>query len=124
LSWTGFAWCDTGRGARDRGAFAVDLWDHWRELADAGRGQHHAADDLCEKTRAEAFDLMLQHAADIGGNAVVGARYDATEVMQGVTEVLAYGTAVLWKRHRGSKLAVSFLSSVVSSQFSVVVITR
>lgn len=50
--------------------------------------------NLCEKARAEAFDLMLQHAADIGANAVVGARYDATEVMQGVTEVLAYGTAV------------------------------
>jgi uncharacterized protein YbjQ (UPF0145 family) len=50
--------------------------------------------NLCEKTRVEAFDLMLQHAAQIGGNAVVGARYDATEVMQGVTEVLAYGTAV------------------------------
>jgi uncharacterized protein YbjQ (UPF0145 family) len=50
--------------------------------------------NLCEKTRAESFDLMCQHAADIGGNAVVGARYDATEVMQGVTEVLAYGTAV------------------------------
>lgn len=49
---------------------------------------------LCEKTRAEAFDLMLQHAAQMGGNAVVGARYDATEIMQGVTEVLAYGTAV------------------------------
>jgi uncharacterized protein YbjQ (UPF0145 family) len=52
--------------------------------------------NLCERTRAEAFDLMLQHAAEIGGNAaVVGARYDATEVMQGVTEVLAYGTAVV-----------------------------
>ena len=50
--------------------------------------------NLCEKTRQEAFDLMLQHAAEIGANAVVGARYDATEVMQGVTEVLAYGTAV------------------------------
>ncbi len=50
--------------------------------------------NLCEKTRAEAFDLMLQHAAELGANAVVGARYDATEVMQGVTEVLAYGTAV------------------------------
>lgn len=50
---------------------------------------------LCEKTRAEAFDLMLQHAGELGGNAVVGARYDATEIMQGVTEVLAYGTAVL-----------------------------
>jgi len=49
---------------------------------------------LCEKTRADAFDLMLLHAGELGGNAVVGARYDATEVMQGVTEVLAYGTAV------------------------------
>jgi uncharacterized protein YbjQ (UPF0145 family) len=49
---------------------------------------------LCEKTRSEAFDLMLLHAGQLGGNAVVGARYDATEVMQGVTEVLAYGTAV------------------------------
>jgi len=49
---------------------------------------------LCEKTRADAFDLMLQHAAQLGANAVVGARYDATEIMQGVTEVLAYGTAV------------------------------
>ncbi|HEY6770427.1 MAG TPA: YbjQ family protein [Candidatus Sulfotelmatobacter sp.] len=50
--------------------------------------------NLCEKTRQEAFDLMLQHAAGLGANAVVGARYDATEIMQGVTEVLAYGTAV------------------------------
>ena len=50
--------------------------------------------NLCEKTRAEAFDLMLKHAAEIGFNVVVGARYDATEIMQGVTEVLAYGTAV------------------------------
>jgi uncharacterized protein YbjQ (UPF0145 family) len=50
---------------------------------------------LCERTRNEAFDLMLQHAAALGANAVIGARYDATEVMQGVTEVLAYGTAVL-----------------------------
>ncbi len=51
--------------------------------------------NLCEKTRQEAFDLMLQHAGELGANAVVGARYDATEVMQGVTEVLAYGTAVV-----------------------------
>jgi uncharacterized protein YbjQ (UPF0145 family) len=50
--------------------------------------------NLCERARSEAFDLMLRHAAEMGGNAVVGARYDATEVMQGVTEVLAYGTAV------------------------------
>ena len=51
--------------------------------------------NLCEKTRSESFDLMLRHAAELGGNAVVGARYDATEIMQGVTEVLAYGTAVV-----------------------------
>jgi uncharacterized protein YbjQ (UPF0145 family) len=50
--------------------------------------------NLCEQTREHAFDLMLQHAADLGANAVIGTRYDATEVMQGVTEVLAYGTAV------------------------------
>jgi len=51
--------------------------------------------ELCEKTRGEAFDLMLAHAEQIGANAVVGVRYDATEVMQGVTEVLCYGTAVV-----------------------------
>lgn len=50
--------------------------------------------ELCEKTREEAFELMLTHAAQHGANAVVGIRYDATEVMQGVTEVLCYGTAV------------------------------
>jgi uncharacterized protein YbjQ (UPF0145 family) len=50
--------------------------------------------NLCEKTREDAYELMLQHAAQHGANAVVGMRYDATEVMQGVTEVLAYGTAV------------------------------
>ena len=53
---------------------------------------------LCEKTRAEAFDLMLQHAQELGGTAVVGIQYDATEVMQGVTEVLCYGTAVIADR--------------------------
>jgi len=51
--------------------------------------------ELCEKTREEAFDLMMQHAAQMGANAVIGIRYDATEVMQGVTEVLCYGTAVI-----------------------------
>lgn len=50
--------------------------------------------ELCEKTRQDAFELMLQHAAAVGANAVLGTRYDATEIMQGVTEVLAYGTAV------------------------------
>jgi uncharacterized protein YbjQ (UPF0145 family) len=51
--------------------------------------------ELCERTRTEAFDIMIQHATELGANAIVGARYDATEVMQGVTEVLAYGTAVV-----------------------------
>lgn len=51
--------------------------------------------ELCEKTRLEAFQLMIRHATEIGANAIVGARYDATEIMNGVTEVLAYGTAVV-----------------------------
>jgi uncharacterized protein YbjQ (UPF0145 family) len=50
---------------------------------------------LCEEAREEAFRIMLQHAAEIGANAVVAMRYDATEIMGGVTEVLAYGTAVV-----------------------------
>jgi uncharacterized protein YbjQ (UPF0145 family) len=51
--------------------------------------------ELCEKTRADAFELVLQHARALGANAVIGLRYDATEVMDGVTEVLCYGTAVV-----------------------------
>jgi len=51
--------------------------------------------ELCEKTREDAFDLMIEHAAAKGANAVIGMRYDANEVMQGVAEVLAYGTAVV-----------------------------
>src|SRR5580765_8721715 len=54
--------------------------------------------ELCEKTRADAFELVLLHAHALGANAVVGLRYDATEVMQGVTEVLCYGTAVIVTR--------------------------
>ena len=54
--------------------------------------------DLCEKTREDAYELLLMHAAQHGANAVIGMRYDATEVMQGVTEVLAYGTAVQVER--------------------------
>ena len=50
---------------------------------------------LCEQTRAEAFDIMVQHATELGANAIVGARYDATEIAESVTEVLAYGTAVV-----------------------------
>jgi uncharacterized protein YbjQ (UPF0145 family) len=51
-------------------------------------------EDMCEQTREQALELMLQHALERGANAVIGVRYDATEVMQGVTEVIAYGTAV------------------------------
>ena len=50
--------------------------------------------NLCEQTREEAYEMMLQDAAELGANAVIGFRYDATEIMNGVTEVLAYGTAV------------------------------
>lgn len=50
---------------------------------------------LCEETREHAFDIMIQHATEVGANAIIGARYDTTEVAQGVTEVLAYGTAVI-----------------------------
>src|SRR5215204_1916033 len=50
---------------------------------------------LCEDTRTDAFDIMIQHATEVGANAVVGARYDTTELAAGVTEVLAYGTAVI-----------------------------
>jgi len=56
--------------------------------------------DLCEKTRNEAFERMLIHAGELGANAIIGVRYDATEVMQGVTEVLCYGTAVVVERER------------------------
>ena len=51
--------------------------------------------ELCERARNDAYEIMLEHAAQVGANAVIGVRYDATEVMAGVTEVLAYGTAVL-----------------------------
>ena len=54
---------------------------------------------LCEKTRNEAFELMLRHAQELGANAVIGIRYDATEVMSGVSEVLCYGTAVIVQRN-------------------------
>ena len=53
---------------------------------------------LCEKTRQDAFEMMMQHAAEQGANAIISARYDANELMQGVTEVLAYGTAVVVER--------------------------
>jgi uncharacterized protein YbjQ (UPF0145 family) len=51
--------------------------------------------ELCEKTRQEAFEIMISHAEYLGGNAIIGVRYDTTEIMNGVTEVICYGTAVL-----------------------------
>lgn len=54
--------------------------------------------DMCEKTREDALELLMEHAASRGANAIIGVRYDANEVMQGVTEVLAYGTAVVVER--------------------------
>src|SRR4030095_10778045 len=50
---------------------------------------------MCEQTRSDAFEIMIQHATEVGANAVVGTRYDTTELSTGVTEVLAYGTAVI-----------------------------
>jgi uncharacterized protein YbjQ (UPF0145 family) len=57
--------------------------------------------ELCEKARSDAFQLMLDHAAQSGANAILGMRYDANEVAPGVTEVLAYGTAVLVEASKG-----------------------
>ena len=51
--------------------------------------------ELCETSRAEAYELMIKHAEDVGANAIIAMKYDANEVMSGVTEVLAYGTAVV-----------------------------
>ncbi len=54
--------------------------------------------ELCEKTREESFELMIRHAEELGANAVIGMRYDTTDVLQGVSEVLCYGTAVVVER--------------------------
>ena len=54
--------------------------------------------ELCEKSRAEAFEMMVEHARQIGANAVIGVRYDTTELMSGVTEVLCYGTAAVLEK--------------------------
>lgn len=56
--------------------------------------------ELCEKTREDAFAMMTQHAEEQGANAVIGVRYDATELMAGVSEVLCYGTAVVVEKER------------------------
>src|SRR5256884_1524145 len=52
---------------------------------------------MCEETRRDAFEIMIQHASEIGANAIIGMRYDTTEISTGVTEVLAYGTAVIFQ---------------------------
>jgi uncharacterized protein YbjQ (UPF0145 family) len=54
--------------------------------------------ELCEKTRMDSFNMMIRHAEELGANAVIGVRYDATEIMQGVSEVLCYGTAVVMEK--------------------------
>jgi uncharacterized protein YbjQ (UPF0145 family) len=58
--------------------------------------------DMCEQARQEAFEIMAQHAAALGANALIGMRYDANEISDGVTEVLAYGTAVIAEPTRGT----------------------
>lgn len=57
--------------------------------------------DMCERARQDAYDRMIEHANNLGANAIIGLRYDATEVMAGITEVLCYGTAVIVERHVG-----------------------
>lgn len=59
---------------------------------------------LCEETRSESFEIMVQHASELGANAIIGARYDTTEVMSGATEVLAYGTAVIVEPLTGTNI--------------------
>lgn len=67
-------------------------------------GNIKAWTQLCEETRADAFEIMIQHATELGANAILGARYDATEVMSGATEVLAYGTAVIVEPLNGTNI--------------------
>jgi uncharacterized protein YbjQ (UPF0145 family) len=59
---------------------------------------------LCEQTRSEAFEIMILHASEIGANAIIGARYDATEIAAGAAEVLAYGTAVIVEPLNGTNI--------------------
>lgn len=64
-------------------------------------GKNTIYTDLCEQSRQEAYDLMILHAQQVGANAIINMRYDANEVMQGITEVLAYGTAVKVQKTEG-----------------------
>jgi len=59
---------------------------------------------LCEQTRSDAFDIMIQHASELGANGIIGARYDANEIQAGATEVLAYGTAVVLEPLEGTNI--------------------
>lgn len=80
--------------SRNCGALAQPHRQSWGCAAnDLGRQRHSTYGSVRENARG-VFELLLRHAAEYGANAVIGVRYDATEVMQGVTEVLAYGTAV------------------------------
>ena len=67
----------------------------WGGLQTLVGGNINAYTKLCEDAREDAYNILVRHAEEMGGNAIIGMRYDATEVMQGVTEVLAYGTAVV-----------------------------
>jgi len=67
----------------------------WASLQTIRGGNIEMFTELCNKARLEAFELMLEHAEQHGANAIIGVRYDANEIMQGVTEVLCYGTGVV-----------------------------
>src|SRR5687768_3801370 len=67
-------------------------------------GNIKAWSQLCEQTRADAFDIMIQHASELGANGIIGARYDANEISSGATEVLAYGTAVIVEPLEGTNI--------------------
>ena len=85
MEWSGVSWCALRSVIGNIGA-AIQIFFG---------GNITLYTELCEKARADAFHLMLDHAGEMGANAVIGMRYDANEVAAGVTEVLAYGTAVI-----------------------------
>jgi uncharacterized protein YbjQ (UPF0145 family) len=60
--------------------------------------------ELCEKTREESFEVMMKHAESLGANAIIGIRYESTEILQGVTEVLCYGTAVVVEENMNQQI--------------------
>jgi uncharacterized protein YbjQ (UPF0145 family) len=67
-------------------------------------GNIKAWSQLCEQTRSDSFDIMIQHASELGANGIIGARYDANEIGSGATEVLAYGTAVIVEPIEGTNI--------------------